>query len=538
MIAQPGLTQVEKDKLEIGPDFDFRQVAERPWESFTPNELAMFKWSGIYQQLQGHFFMIRIVTPGGLMTVRQFRRAIDLAEQYAQGQLCITTRQTLQYHWVRKEDLYKMIDGLAEVGLTTKNGCGDVCRNVVTCSLQGACPHEIGGDVRRLLTAIATDPEIQEQQRNLPRKHKISVAGCHRACAQTLMNCQGWVPTTRRTPDGTVESGWILHAGGGLGARPYLGQVIFDWVPEALALPVARAVVEAHRVHGDRRNRANSRLKIVVANQGGRGFAETVLWILRDRGIAELGKLSIPADPAPAIAPAFLDGQGVVPQRQPGLNTVRIIIRRSELSVAEGRELAQLAEFYGNGQLMFTHRQNVELRHVLDTNVKPLRTALHEAGFMIEGHERLPDMVACVGTTQCRMAVSDTTKAYRQILAELGTDVAFWTAVGPLRINLTGCPNNCAHGWIADIGLRGRRLRDELGETSVEGFTILVGGSLAGAGRIAVPIQDVGLAETATAIRTLLETYLAKRTAPAETFGDFVARITPEGFKALLPKKS
>src|SRR5210317_1020012 len=115
MKAQPGLTQVEKDKLEIDPDFDFRAIAERPFEEITPNELAMFKWSGVYHQLQTSFYMIRMVTPGGRMSTAQFNRAIDLAERYAQGELCITTRQTLQFHWVRQADIDKIIEGMAEV---------------------------------------------------------------------------------------------------------------------------------------------------------------------------------------------------------------------------------------------------------------------------------------------------------------------------------------------------------------------------------------------------------------------------------------
>ena len=534
MPAQPELTQVENDKLEINPDFDFREIATRPWEKLSPNEIAMFKWTGIYQQLQGQFFMVRIVTPGGLMSSRQFHRAVDLAEQYAQGQLCITTRQTLQYHWVRKEDLHKIIEGLAEVGLTTKNGCGDVCRNVVTCSLQGVCQQEIGNGVRRLIEAVATDPELRDWQRNLPRKHKISIAGCGRACAQTLTNCQGWVPATRTAADGTSEHGWILHAGGGLGARPYLGKVIFDWVPEALALPVARAVVEAHHVHGDRRNRANSRLKIIVAKQGALGFAATLLGILCERGVADVELLSVPTDPTPEIGQGYLDGQSVIPQRQKGLSTVRVMIKRSEISVAEGRTLARLADQYGNGAVMFTNRQNLELRHVPDGNVEPLLGELRTSGFLVDGHERAPDIVACVGTTQCKMAVSDTPKAYRLLLADLAADRAFWEAVGPLRINLTGCPNNCAHAWVADIGLRGRRWRDDASGASTEGFTVFIGGSLAGAGRISVPLFDIGLAESAPAIRNILNSYLAHRTGKEETFADFTARITPEALKEMV----
>ncbi|HSR88622.1 MAG TPA: nitrite/sulfite reductase, partial [Pontiella sp.] len=265
MKAQPGLTQVEKDKLEINPDFDFRKIAERPFEDITPNELAMFKWCGVYHQLQPSFFMIRVVTPGGRMTTRQFNRAVDLAEQYAQDELCITTRQTLQFHWIRKEDIYKIVEGMAEVGITTKNGCGDVPRNIVGDSLAGAGPNQLG-DSLKLIRWMADDDEIQNQ-RNLPRKHKISVASSNDALAQTLMNCQGWVPVER---DGII--GWKYHAGGGLGARPYLAKAIFDWVPEERVLDVTRAAIEAFRRHGNRRNRAHARLKVVVDTMGARKF--------------------------------------------------------------------------------------------------------------------------------------------------------------------------------------------------------------------------------------------------------------------------
>lgn len=104
MPAKEELTQVEKGKLYFGFDFDFRKIAKRPAESFTPDELAMFKWTGIYQQLQKGFFMIRLRMPGGLLTSEQLVRAAEHAEQYAQDELCITTRQCLQYHYTQDAD--------------------------------------------------------------------------------------------------------------------------------------------------------------------------------------------------------------------------------------------------------------------------------------------------------------------------------------------------------------------------------------------------------------------------------------------------
>jgi len=514
MKAQPDLTQVEKDKLEIDPDFDFREIATRSFDEISPNELAMFKWSGVYNQLQTEFFMIRIVTPGGLLTTGQFNRAIALAEEFAKGELCITTRQTLQFHWVRQADIYKVIDGMAEVGITTKNGCGDVPRNIV-------------GDSPKLIRAMADDDEIQNQ-RNLPRKHKISVASSNDALAQTLMNCQGWVPVER---NGAV--GWKFHAGGGLGARPYLAKVIFDWVPEERVLDVARATVEAFRRHGNRRVRAQARLKVVVDAMGAEKFGGLLLDILRERGIQGLEKIEPAKDPVPTIGRMSLNGEAVVPQKAAGKSIVRILVPRSELQTADSRALSRLADGLGGGTLVFTNRQNVELHDVPNENIDALLAALHGAGFRTEGHEHLPDIVACVGTTLCKMAVSDAPAAYRQLYETLGSEGKYWKSIGTLRINITGCPNNCAHAWIADIGLRGRRIRNADGGSD-EGYSIFVGGKLSEAGKIAEPLCDIASTELVPAIRQILDTYLKHRAGGDELFVDFCERIGIEKFRELV----
>ncbi len=523
MKAQPGLTQVEKDKLEIDPDFDFREIATRPFEEITPNELAMFKWSGVYHQLQPSFFMIRVVTPGGRMSTTQFDRAVELADQYAQGELCITTRQTLQFHWVRKEDIYKVIEGMAEVGITTKNGCGDVPRNIIGDSLAGAGPEQVG-DSLKLIRAMADDDEIQNQ-RNLPRKHKISVASSNDALAQTLMNCQGWVPLERNG-----EVGWKYHAGGGLGARPYLAKAIFDWVPEDRVLDVTRAAIEAFRRHGDRHKRAHARLKVVVDTMGAKKFGDVLMEIMKESGVQGLDQIEYARDSVPSIGRMSINGEAVIPQKEAGRSIVRIMISRSELKTAESRALSQLADELGGGILMFTNRQNIELHDVPNENVDALLAALQEAGFRTEGHEHLPDIVACVGTTLCKMAVSDSPDAYHSLYDALANDEKYWKSVGTLRINITGCPNNCAHAWIADIGLRGTRTRSPDGG-STEGYSIFVGGKLSEAGRIAEYLCDAPAEAIVPAVKKILDTYLENRSSEDELFVDFYERMGIDQFK-------
>jgi sulfite reductase beta subunit-like hemoprotein len=470
--------------------------------------------------------MIRVVTPGGRMSTRQFNRAIDLAEAYAQNELCITTRQTLQFHWIRKEDIYKIIEGMADVGITTKNGCGDVPRNIIGDSLAGAGPNQVG-DSLKLIRWMAEDDEIQNQ-RNLPRKHKISVASSNDALAQTLMNCQGWVPVER---DGTV--GWKFHAGGGLGARPYLAKVIFDWVPEELVLDVTRAAIEAFRRHGNRRTRAHARLKVVVDTLGAKKFGDVLIDIMQEKGVEGLEQIEFAANPAPAIGRMSINGEEVIAQQTPGKSIVRILIPRSEIKTEPSRTISRLADELGGGIVMFTNRQNIELHDVPDENVDALLAALHEAGFRTDGHEHLPDIVACVGTTMCKMAVSDSPDAYHRLYDALANDETYWKTIGTLRINITGCPNNCAQGWIADIGLRGTRTRNPEGG-SIEGYSIFVGGKLSESGKIAEYLCDVSNEETVPAVKKILDTYLDHRESEDELFVDFCERIGIQQFQELV----
>jgi sulfite reductase beta subunit-like hemoprotein len=199
------------------------------------------------------------------------------------------------------------------------------------------------------------------------------------------------------------------------------------------------------------------------------------------------------------------------------------------MKTAQSTHIADWADSYGSGELMFTNRQNVEIRNVPKDRVAELLAEISKAGLRTAGHERLPDMVACVGTTVCRMAAGDTPAAYHRIMDDLADDRQLWEKVGPLRVNLTGCPNNCAHAWIADIGLRGKRMRNPEGG-SMDGFDIFVGGKLSEAGRIAECIGNAPGEQVVPTIRRILQFYLDNRSNAGERFIDFCERTPAEAF--------
>ena len=171
---------------------------------------------------------------------------------------------------------------------------------------------------------------------------------------------------------------------------------------------------------------------------------------------------------------------------------------------------------------MFTNRQNLELRDVPTENVEQLVDTIHEAGYRTDGHDFLPDIVACVGTTMCNLAVADTPNTYYRLVEAFGEDRELCDAVGPLRINMNGCPNSCAHHWIADIGLRGRRARSK--EGSEEGFSLFVGGRLDAAGHIGEHVIDISSSDVVPTIFALLDIYLDERH-EGEDFGTYTRRI-------------
>ena len=409
---------------------------------------------------------------------------------------------------------------MEEVGVLSQNACGDMTRNVVTCELQGVCEHELG-NTRKVLDLIADDPVMLNEQRNLPRKHKISVSGCGRACGQTLMNCQGWHPVVR-TENGVQEIGWKFHAGGGLGALPHLAKAIFDWVPEDMVVAVSRASTEAFRRYGDRRKRRFARLKILVDRLGQKGYQNLLFDILKEYGVEGLGRIERSVS-VPDIEESYLMGQSFIAQKQKGFYTVRCIIPRSEMSAELAHRFADWSTKYGNGEIMLTNRQNAQFRFVAEDKLQALVNELEAHNVELNGHESLPDAVSCVGSTLCNLAVSDTPNTYRKIMDELAKDETYWKSIGPLTINMNGCPNSCGQHWVSDIGLRGMRKREELG--SDEAFTVYVGGNLAGEGHIAEFATDCRATDVVTVIKRMLDVYLANRTNQSELFRQYIKRV-------------
>jgi ferredoxin-nitrite reductase len=512
--------QSEEEEIKrAGLVLDFDEMAKRG--GMTKEEGLIAKWYGIYGSRQPGTNMARVVIPGGVFTAVQARRIADTAERYGQGRINVTTRQALQFHWLKVTDLPHMIRELALDGVSTFHGCGDVTRTVTACSCAEQCPHR-RMDVRPYARETARALTHMRDLDNLPRKYKITFSGCEAGCAQPWLNCAG-VLAVQAELGGELRAGFRVVIGGGMGWKAFVAQPLFSFVPPERIIAVCRAIGLLFRDHGDRFNRAQSRLKFVVDRVGVEACREHVLAYLRQENVSLEGLLwkDIAYAGGPLPERPLTDSQ--LAGWKGGGGVVRIRIPKGELSDRQLRRIAELSEMYGDQRIYSTNRQNLELHGVSPDKMAVAREEVVRLGFPVDGVSGLRDMVCCVGTAHCPKAVSSTRTLFDLLEPVVGA--AQYRSVEEFAaIHITGCPNACSPYRIADMGFRGMRVRKERG--SVEGFEMLIGGDQRSHGQ---KLGDFRTEDCPSVVAMVLDTFMDLRQAD-ETLTACVSRVGVDPF--------
>ncbi|HEY7947625.1 MAG TPA: hypothetical protein VID75_08115 [Acidimicrobiales bacterium] len=514
-------------------------------------EQERLKWVGIYPQRQGgDAFMMRVKVPGGRLTSDQAREIGIAADAFGEGPddspvfgnryADITTRQTIQLHWLRIGDIPRIWQRFADVGLTTIQACGDSARNVLCCPVSGVDAHE-AFDALPIALQISEYFTGNRDYANLPRKFKISVTGCVEDCAQAEINDIGLWPA--RAADGTL--GFNVLAGGGLSDGERMASDIDTFIVPDQAVELTRAIAQIFGELGNRENRGLARMRYLVQELGPEGFR------------AELAaRTRFALHPAgESLTRRFRgDHVGVHPQKQEGLVYVGCSVPVGRMSGIELVEAARLAKTYGDGTIRLGSDQNFTLSGVPEGNVDRL---LDEE--LLQKYSPYPGpfergVVACTGNEFCRFAVVETKERAvtwaRWLDSQLAatdddgagesnrTDI---TAVGArqgrhdagvIRMHFSGCPASCAQPQIADIGFRGDTAH--VGDHLVEAVDIGLGGSLgADAGFIdwvenARPVDDVP-----QALLRVVQRYQAERR-QGEQFHNWARRVPNDELRSTL----
>jgi sulfite reductase (ferredoxin) len=499
-ILEPHITTTNIDP-DIQADIDkFREVLSGYQTGDVSEDVfRVFRLTnGIYGQRQGGTNqMVRVKVPYGSMTPEQFDMIADLVERYSRGWAHITTRQNLQFHYVQLDQIPDVMQHLAEVGLTTREACGDTVRNVQGCHLAGACPHE------HLDITPWAEAAYQHFVRNplgqrLPRKFKINFSGCETDCGQAMFNDAGVIATTRTLEDGTVEAGFRVFIAGGLGTTPFPAMALEDFTPKEELLPTIEAILRIFEQTGNRDNKLRARLKWVVENLG---FDEVQRRILNTRKFL-LASSSYPGGLPTEVrvrgdAPAGIGNRAAVTQLGQGTpvsiggsspydrwfqaNVVRGIAsgqvsayawaQLGDITADQFRGIAAIQREF-ESDIRLTNRQNLIIRGLDESDLPRLYELLEEIGMAEAGAELVRDVVACPGADTCNLAVTQSRGLAKAIGDAL--DAEGLGTVGGLRINISGCTNSCGQHHSADIGFFGAERRAN--GRSAPGYQMLLGG--------------------------------------------------------------
>ena len=454
--------------------------------------------NGIYGQRQGgHDQMVRIRIPYGGVTPEQLDLFARIAEEYSRGWGHITTRQNVQFHFVALERVPELLRELGQVGLTTREACGDAVRNVMGCHLAGACPQE-HLDITQWAEA-ANDHFLRNPiAQRLPRKFKINFSGCETDCGQAMFNDVGVVASRREGPDGEVELGFRVFVAGGLGANPFPALLLEDFTPREELLPTLESVLRVFHQTGNRDNKLRARMKWVVQTLG---WEETQRRILRERkfllasntwpgGIPEAVEKygDAPAGVQVGVSPTAI-GQGtpvtirssdpyerwadgnVIRGAAKGTVSAIAYARLGDVTADQFRALASIQRELG-ATVRLTNRQNLAFRDLTEAQLTKLFERLDSIGMAEPGAELARDVVACPGADTCNLAVTQS----RGLADAIGTrlEEEGLAEVGGVRFNISGCTNSCGQHHIADIGFSGAERRAH--GTSAPGYTMLLGG--------------------------------------------------------------
>ncbi|GIX16328.1 MAG: sulfite reductase [Rhodothalassiaceae bacterium] len=533
---------------------EFREaVAERLAGVLPEEDFKLIRqMHGVY--LQMHAYMLRVAIPYGTLDSRQMRALADVARRFDRGYGHFTTRQNIQFNWIRLDEMPAVLERLAEADLHSIQTSGNCIRNVTSDPFAGAAADE------------ATDPRItaelirQWSTRHpefsfLPRKFKIAVTASPKDRTAVWFHDIGLI--ARRDEGGAVV--FDVLVGGGQGRTPMIAKVIRKGLPEAELLPYLEAILHVYNRWGRRDHPFKARIKILVHERGIEAmreevearFAEILPRFDLDLVAAERARIAAMFAPPPLPArdeaeaqqllarfaarhPAFARflRTNVAPHREPGYRIVTVSLKAPGAipgdATAEQMELvARLAERFSADEIRVTHRQNLVLPHVAAADLPEVYVALKAVGLHHANAGLASDIIACPGLDYCVLANARSIPIAQRIAERLAQRFDE-EDIGHLEIKISGCINACGHHHAGHIGVLGV---DRKGE---ERYQLLLGGSGAEDAAIAT-ITGPGFDEEGIvrAVETVVETWLKLRR-PGERFLDTFRRTGLEPFKEAL----
>jgi sulfite reductase (ferredoxin) len=417
---------------------------------------------GVYGQRQSDVQMIRVKIPFGRLFPAQLAVLADVAEDFSRGFGHVTTRQNVQFHFVKMADAETLLRRLDAAGLTTREACGNSVRTVTACEVASVC-EGAAFDVTAYAEAVTRMLLRHPLSSSLPRKFKIAFSGCDRDCAFGAINDLGFVAKVR---DG--ERGFKVLAAGGLSTTPQAAIVLHEFVRAGEVSRVAETVVRMFHALGNRENKHRARLKYVLRKLGEAGFRAEYARRRAEvdaEALAELVEAPQPAttpatpivDDAPR-APGYLawKASAAFTQKQAGYAAVYVRLPLGDVTATQMRALGGLATRFGDGTILLSIDQNLVLPWVDVRSLPAIHRELARLELAELDRGTARDVTSCPGAESCNLAVTGSRSLARGISDALeGEAVHGLRAFTKTTIKISGCPNSCGQHHIADLGFHG-----------------------------------------------------------------------------------
>ena len=450
--------------------------------SIPPSDLrGRMRWWGLYtqrrpgidggrtaqlepHQLDDEFFMLRIRSDGGQLSVKQARMIADVSRDFGRNTADVSDRQNIQLHWIRIEDVPEIFRRVEEAGLFTTEACGDSPRVILGSPVAGVAKDELIDPTPHIQAIIERgigSPEFS----NLPRKFKTAISGTR--IPDILHEVQDIAFVAVEHPE--LGVGYDLWVGGGLSINPHLGLRLGAFVEPAKVPEVWAGVIGIFRDHGYRRLRTRARLKFLVKEWGADRFRQ----VLEDDYLG----WKLPDGPGPAVAKPGDRGDHVgVNEQRDGRFYIGAAPIAGRISGETLAAIADIAEAAGSDRIRLTPLQKILILDVPRGKVSDVVNGLRALELESSPGEFHRNVIACTGIEYCKLAIVETKATAREVVQTL--DRAFPDLDVPISVHVNGCPNSCARIQVADIGFKGQLvLDDETGE-QVPGFQVHLGGRL------------------------------------------------------------
>ena len=527
------------------------QVARRLSGELTEDQFKPLRlMNGVYLQL--HAYMLRIAIPYGTLSSRQMRRLAHIGRTYDRDYGHFTTRQNLQFNWIKLSDVPAILNELAEVEMHAIQTSGNCIRNVTADHFAGAAADEVA-DPRPYAEILRQWSSLHPEFAYLPRKFKLAVTGSPNDRAAIQVHDIGL--EVKRNAAG--ELGFAVWVGGGQGRTPMIAKKVRDFLPEADLLTYCEAILRVYNLDGRRDNKYKARIKILVHETGEEEIKRQI-----EAEFKALGKASLTLPEAEVarisayFAPPTLDrlparsdvlerAKAADPElarfltrnlhahKVPGYGIVTVSLKPVGLPPgdaisAQMDAIADIAERYSADEIRVSHEQNLVLPHVRLDDMPAVYAALKRASLATPNAGFITDIIACPGLDYCALANARSIPVAQRI-SERFASIERQTDIGDLKLKISGCINACGHHHVGHIGILGV---DRKGE---EFYQITLGGS----GDESCSIGEIvgrGFSsdEVVDAVETIVDTYLKIRTAPEESFLTAYRRVGEAPFRDAL----